>query len=243
VIDLSRANVSLADESLNVEINARIDRAMIRELPRGYLGASAVGDECLRKVQYAWWSKPLLPARVRSIFDRGRYFEAYTRQRLVDVGFIFASKEALEFTALNGDLQGHADGVILRAPSLPGAYLPTPCVWEAKALNAKNFRAIVRDGFVRTFPRYSVQVCFYQKFLNKLNPALISVVNADTCETLHFALPYDARLAETWTERAAEIIAATRRGELLPRAYDSPEDWRCGYCEHHWKCWGNAARS
>jgi hypothetical protein len=92
VIDLSRANISLADEPLNVEINARIDRVMIRELPRGYLGASAVGDECMRKTQYAWWSKPLLPARVRSIFDRGHYFEAYTRQRLVDVGFIFARR-------------------------------------------------------------------------------------------------------------------------------------------------------
>jgi hypothetical protein len=243
VIDLSRANVTLVDEPVNVEINARIDRAMVRELPRSYLGASAVGDECMRKTQYAWWSKPLLPARVRSIFDRGHYFEAHTRQRLVDVGFVFAPKEALEFSALGGVLQGHADGVVIAGQHLPGVYLPTPCVWEHKALNNKNFRAVLRDGFARTFPRYAAQVALYQKFLNKTNPALISVVNADTCETLHFALPYDARLAETWTERAAEIIAATRRGELLSRAYDSPEDWRCGYYEHHWKCWGNAARS
>jgi hypothetical protein len=243
VIDLSRVNINLADEPLNIEINARIERTMIRELPRGYLGASAVGHECMRQTQYAWWSKPLLPARVRSIFDRGHYFEVYTRQRLVNAGFVFAPPETLAFTALNGDLQGHADGVIIAGPHLPGAYLPTPCVWEHKALNAKNFRAVARDGFARTFPRYAVQVALYQRFLDKLNPASVSIVNSDTCETLYFVLPYDARLAETWIERATEIIAATRRGELLPRAYDSPEDWHCGVCEHRRKCWGDAART
>jgi hypothetical protein len=241
VPDLSRVIISLADEPLNVEVNARIERAMVRELPRGYLGASAVGHECMRQTQYAWWSKPRLPARVRSIFDRGHYFEAYTRQRLIDVGFVFAPKATWEFIALNGDLQGHADGVLVRAPHLPGVYLPTPCVWEHKAINSKNFRALVRDGFARTFSRYGVQVALYQRFLDKSNPALISVVNADTCETLHFTLPYDARLAETWVERAAGIIAATRRGELLDRFTTDPDDWRCGLCEFKSRCWGNAA--
>ena len=203
------------------------------------LARAILGHECLRQTQFDQWCRPLLPARVRSIFDRGHYFEAYTRQRLIDVGFVFAPKATWEFIALNGDLQGHADGVLVRAPHLPRVYLPTPCVWEHKAINSKNFRAVVRDGFPRTFPRYGVQVALYQRFLDKPNPALISVVNADTCETLHFTLPYDARLAETWVERAAGIIAATRRGELLPRAYDSPEDWRCKICEFtHARCWG-----
>jgi hypothetical protein len=148
VIDLSRVNINLADEPLNIEINARIERTMIRELPRGYLGASAVGHECMRQTQYAWWSKPLLPARVRSIFDRGHYFEVYTRQRLVNAGFVFAPPETLAFTALNGDLQGHADGVIIAGPHLPGAYLPTPCVWEHKALTLKTFAQLRATGLL-----------------------------------------------------------------------------------------------
>ena len=28
------------------------------------------------------------------------------------------------------------------------------------------------------------------------------------------------------------IIEATRAGELLPRAYDDPQDWRCRMCSH-----------
>jgi hypothetical protein len=126
---------------------------------------------------------------------------------------------------------------------MPGTYFPVPAVWEHKAVNSKNFRAIMRDGFERTFPRYCAQICVYQKFLNKLNPALVSVVNADDCTLVHFSLPYDAALAELWTERAIEIIAVTRRGELLPRAYDSPDDWRCRMCSHRERCWGGAFAS
>ena len=37
--DLSRVNINLADEPLNVAINARIERALPTELPRRYLGA------------------------------------------------------------------------------------------------------------------------------------------------------------------------------------------------------------
>ena len=128
---------------------------------------------------------------------------------------------------------------------MPGAYLATPCVWEHKGLNNKNFRAVARDGLERTFPRYAAQIWLYQKYLNKLNPALFTCVNSDTCEQLNFSFPYNPALADLWAERAADINAATRRGELLPRAYNSPEDWRCKICSHHTRCWGggNAASS
>jgi hypothetical protein len=244
VPDLSRVNINLADEPLSVAINERVERTATVDLPRSYLGASAL-HECLRQTQFAWWSKPLLRARVRSIFARGHFFEARTREALVAAGFVFAPQNICEFIALDGHFQGHLDGIVVAAPAMPGAYLAVPCVWEHKAVNAKNFRAIARDGFARTFPRYAIQVALYQHFLGKTNPALISVANADDCALMHFTLPFDARLAELWIERAAEIIAMTRRGELLPRAYGSSEDWRCKICEHRARCWGggNAARS
>jgi hypothetical protein len=143
VPDLSRVNINLADEPLNVAINERLERAPKTDLPRYYLGASSL-RECLRQTQYAWWCKPLLPARTRSILARGHYFEKHTRERLVADGYAFAPSEALEFTALDGLFQGHADGVIISAPATPGAYLATPCVWEHKGLNNKNFRAVAR---------------------------------------------------------------------------------------------------
>ena len=68
MLDLNRASLSL--EPVNVAINDAIERAATRkaELPRPYLGASIVGAECLRKVQFDWWCHPTLSARVRDIF-------------------------------------------------------------------------------------------------------------------------------------------------------------------------------
>jgi hypothetical protein len=181
----------LQSTPLNVELNARIERAVAAAsaLPRQYLGASILGHECARQVQFDWWCLPELPARVRLIFDRGHFFETLIRAQLAQAGFVFAPDAALEFTALDGCLRGHADGVIIAGPKIPGVYLPTPCVWEAKAVNAKNFRAVARNGFAETFPRYAIQVALYERFLDKTNPAVVTCVNADTCEVLHLALP------------------------------------------------------
>jgi hypothetical protein len=230
----------LATLPLNIELNARVERAAAAaiRLPRMYLGASIAGDECARAIQYAWWTVPDLPARVKLIFDRGHALEALAHAQLIQAGFAFAPKEALEFSAVDGFLQGHADGVIVSGPAMPGVLLAFPCVWEAKCLNAKNWRAVVKDGLAKVFPKYATQVALYQHFLNKPNPALITCVNADTCEVLHFTLPFDAQRARATVERVEAIVAATRNGELLPRFTNNSKDWRCGICPHRRKCWG-----
>jgi hypothetical protein len=242
VIDFNDADEHdrLQREPLNVQINTAVERATAAaaKLVRAYLGASIVGHECSRQIQYDWWCIPTLPARVRLLFDRGHAFEALIRAQLLQAGFLFAPPEALKFEALDGHLQGHADGIITSGPSLPGVYFVWPAIWECKALNAKNFRAVARNGFTATFPRYATQVALYQHFLNKPNPALVSCVNANTCEVLHLALPFSAERARQAIERASEVIAATRAGELLPRFTNNPDDWRCGICPHTARCWG-----
>src|SRR5262245_17698976 len=175
VLNLNRANLSI--EPINEAINAAIERvaSTTAELPRPYLGASIVGHECLRRVQFDWWCKPELPARTREIFGRGHYFEERTRQHLIAAGFKFAPPEALAFSAADGALRGHADGIIIHAPDLPGAYLIYPFLWEHKAVNAKNWRAVERDGLEKPFPQYATQVALYQAYLDITNPALFTV--------------------------------------------------------------------
>jgi hypothetical protein len=237
VMDFNRADLSVAP--VNVAINDAIERAVAdtAELPRPYLGASIVGDDCLRKAQFDWWCKPVLAARTREVFARGHYFEARVRAHLMAVGFKFAPPEALAFAAADGDLRGHADGVIIAGPALPGAYLNYPFVWECKALNAKNWRALERDGLEKVFPRYAVQVGLYQAYLDLTNPALFSAVNSDSCELLHLCVPFNAERVQAWSDRAVAIIRATRAGELLPRGYDDPKDWHCRMCAHVERCW------
>jgi hypothetical protein len=236
MLNLNRANLSL--DPLNAAINARIEHTSLakhaNDVPRDYLGASLIGETCLRKIQLEWQTSATFSARVRSIFARGHYFEIESRQQLLEAGFVFAPVEALGFIVAEGLIAGHADGIITCVPA--DVDLATPTVWEHKALNAKNFYAVERDGLAKVFPRYVAQVALYQNFLAVTNPALVSVVNADTCERLHFTVEFDARLAQEAIDRAVDVIKATRVGELLPRLDPELKDFRCVMCAHLERC-------
>ena len=57
MLNLNRANLSL--EPINTAINSALERIATpaTERPREqYLGASILGHECLRRIQYEWWS-------------------------------------------------------------------------------------------------------------------------------------------------------------------------------------------
>jgi hypothetical protein len=243
LLDLNSADISTSPVS--VAINDMIERAAVEtaELPRPYLGASIVGNVCLRKVQYDWWCTPTHSARIKEIFKRGHYFEERSRQMLINAGFKFAPPESLAFSTLDGNLRGHSDGVIIAGPNNLQTYLIYPLLWEHKAVNSKNWRAIERDGLEKAFPQYAVQIALYQKYLDVTNPALFTALNADTCEWLHLLVRFDAVRAQEWTDRATSIIEATRAGELLPRFTDDASDWRCKMCGHRQRCWGPDGRS
>jgi hypothetical protein len=237
-VDFNRTIRSAAP--INTAINDLIEAAAARTPEtnvRQYLGASSIGSECLRRVQYDWMVDSEHSLRTRDIFHRGHVFEKLSKQHLINAGFRFAPDDVLSFSAVGGLLRGHADGIIIAGPALSGAYLPFPCVWEHKCLGTKGWRAIERDGLEKAYPQYHAQVLLYQAYLDVTNPALFTIVNADTCERLHLLVPFNAERAQAWSDRATTIIEATRAGELLPRFTTDPEDWRCRFCGHRERCW------
>jgi hypothetical protein len=175
-------------------------------------------------------------SRTRDIFARGHFFEQQTREHFERAGFVFTDRDRLEFEALDGWLRGHADGIFLSGPEIPGvAY---PCLWECKAINAKGWRSLDRDGLAKQYPQYAAQVWLYQKYLGvDSNPAIFTATNADTCDRVHILIPFDAYQAEVSAERATMIIGATKAGELLPRMTDDQNNWRCRLCGHKERCW------
>jgi hypothetical protein len=234
-LDFNRSNLS--DRPINQLINELIERTEPpSENYRQYLGASAIGSECLRKIQFDWMCDPVFPARVKDIFARGHFFEDVSRQHLIAAGFKFAPPERLEFKAADGLFRGHADGIIIAGPQLPA--LRYPCLWEAKCLKAKGYKAVERDGLVGLYTSYAGQVAIYQAYLDVTeNPALFTVINADDCSRLHFLVPFDAQQAQTMSDRTVTVIEATKAGELLPRVTENSSDWRCKMCSHRERCW------
>jgi hypothetical protein len=244
VVDLSDADKreALASDPFSVAINEAIDRAATAEPrpTRGYLGASAIGGDCDRRIQFDWLCGQIVDAKQARIFARGHFFEAALRTQLVAAGFHFAPDPALAFIALGGRLQGHVDGIIIGAPAMPGTYFPIPRIWECKAVKNDSWTRCARDGLAKTFPAYLVQVLLYQRFLKEPNPALFSVVNANDCRALHIPVPYDEELAEKAIRRAEFIIAAAEKGTLLNRGHPTPDSWQCRRsCGHRERCWSN----
>ena len=235
MLDFNRAHQS--ETPLSFAINELIAQAEPPEANvRQYVGASAIGGECLRQIQFDWLCDSVHPTRLRDIFARGHFFEEVSRQHLLRAGFRFAPAERLRFRAVQGLLRGHADGILLEGPPLPD--VGYPCIWEHKCLGGKGWRALERDGLEKAYPRYAAQVWLYQAYLNCTeHPALFSATNADTCERLHLLLPFNAELAQAMSDRAVTVIEATRAGELLPRITDDANDWRCKMCGHRERCW------
>jgi len=235
MLDFNRVNVLAT--ALSVAINQLIEAA---EPPdeniRRYLGASSVGHECLRRIQYDWMCDAEHPTRLRDIFARGHFFEEVSRQHLIRAGFRFAPPEQLGFAAAAGLFRGHSDGILIDGPTLPG--MGFPCVWEHKCLGAKGWREIEHAGLEKARPGYAAQVRLYQAYLCVTeHPALFTATNADTCERLHLLLPFDAARAQEASDRAVAVIQATQAGELLPRLTDDVDDWRCKLCGHRGRCW------
>lgn len=242
MLDFNRENLAAAD--INASINALMDAAALAEQKedrRTYLGASGIGSECLRKVQYDWQVDSTHPARTKRIFSRGHMFEEITVKALAGAGFrMERGTKATGFSAASDTFKGHADGIILDGPVVPG--LRYKCLWEHKALGASGWRKLEKDGLRKAYPQYFDQCQLYMAYLGlDENPALFTAVNSDTCHVLHLLVPFDGEAAQAASDRAVSVIKATQAGELLPRITDKgPTDWRCKMCSHSERCWATA---
>jgi hypothetical protein len=106
-----------------------------------------------------------------------------------------------------------------------------------KWIGTKGWRAIDRDGLAGLYTIHAAQVAIYQAYLDRTNAALFSVVNANTCERLHFRVPFEAQFAQATSDGAVTVIEATSGREQLPPITEDPEDWRSKICSHREHCW------
>lgn len=227
---------------LNDAINAAMDQAALDEAKfeerRNYLGASSIGSECLRKVQFDWQRDSVHPARTKRIFNRGHASEDKIAKALTSAGFfIQRNTENTKFSACDEMFKGHCDGIILSGPAIES--LRFPCLWEHKCLGSSGWKKIEKYGLRVAYPHYFDQVQLYMAYLElDANPALFTAENADNCHLQALAVPFDAEAAQAASDRAVLVINATQAGELLPRITDKgPTDWRCKMCSHSEFCW------
>ena len=224
-------------------IDAGLQCARARQAVRRYLGASRLGVACERALQYEYAQAPVdagreVPGRILRIFERGHVNEDCMVGWLRDAGFDLrthkADGEQFGFSAADGRLQGHIDGVFVGGPE-GFAY---PALWENKCLGSKSWRDLEKNRLAVSKPVYAAQVALYQAYLElHENPAIFTAVNADTMEIYAELVPFDAALAQRMSDRAVKVITATEAGDLLPRTFNDPTHFECKFCAWQDRCW------
>ena len=266
MLDLnSGSNAHTGPQSLCDRINAVIDAALIerrkQEPIRHYLGASQIGEPCLRKLCYSYARTPVdegraLTARSIRIFDTGHagedaialemgaddvpqtdFFRASAARWFSDAGFRLVTRdkdgEQFGFKAIEGRFAGHMDGTITKGPV---DEIPYPVGWEHKALNVKNWNKIKKHGVKESSPLYYGQMQIYMAYM-ELHAFLFTATNKNTQELNHELVPYDARAAQMLSDKAVSVILSVEAGELLPRMTDNSDFYLCKWCDWRKRCW------
>lgn len=225
-------------------IHQAIDASMHKdEKRRTYLGASAIGGPCERRIQYEFLGTPFddgwrQDPRTLRIFQRGHVFESMAATWMVDAGFRLTQTgkdgRPIGFSVASGAYGGHVDRVCTAGPLNDLAY---PFVVEFKALGSKGWSAISKRGLIKASPQYADQISQYQSYLDLTNPALFFAVNADTMEMHLEMVPFDQARAQAASDRAVSIIKDSRAGAMRPRCTDDEGFYLCKGCAFRIRCW------
>lgn len=212
---------------------------------RAYIGASSLGDECSRRIQYRYLDAPIdpdkkFPPKTLRIFSLGHILEDEMVKLLRQAGFDLRVQDSkgkqFGFSIADGQIAGHIDGVICGGPNI----INYPCLWENKTANDKKFNEFVRMGVSRANPTYAAQIAIYQAYMDLTeNPALFTVMNKNTSEIYYELVPFDAELAQRISDKAANILTASKANDILPRVAQSPDYFACRMCEFQKTCWSD----
>jgi len=227
---------------INELVDSKIKEARKLEPKRSYLGASMLGDECLRKLQYMYQQREQdFIAQTLRTFDIGHNLEDLVAQWMRTAGFYLVTKnengEQIGFSTAGGRIQGHVDGIIEKSPV---EEIKTPCIWECKTLNDASWKDTKKRGVFISKPIYYAQVQLYMAYINQEDPieaTLFTALNKNTSELYFELIPFDPEIAQQTSDKAVKILNAEEHGEELPRVATDPNFFMCKMCNFYDLCW------
>lgn len=248
---LAASNVNYFSQGVNDILDMHLEPKQ-REAPQGdYLEASKLGVVCSRALQYEYTHTPRdiwSSGKLLRIFEIDYAIEKMTLNWLRLIGFEIATHqengEPLGFSTADGQIQGHVDGVIYNFCSRSGfEELSMPAIWECKAIDETFWHEIVEKGVKLYKPIYAVKIAIYQAYMEEKipgiskNPAVFTTVNKASADIHHELVPFDAALAQAASDKAVNILRATKAGETLPRISADRKNLECRFCDWKYHCW------
>jgi hypothetical protein len=236
-------NLSLAHRTLIAKkIADAIDAHTVtnnREPFRSHLGASVVGNECLRYQWYhfRWFRADNPDAQRTRIFTAGHAFEPRIRSDMRAIGCTFLDTVDVDTKQISvSDIEGHfggsCDGVFI-APQF-GLIVPT--LLEGKTeKHGSAFQALYKKGVAGSHAAHFIQNSIYGYKLG-IKYCLYVNENKNTSERYYEMVELDWERAREYIERAFTVIRATEPPE---RVSNKREFYLCQMCSMVDICHGN----
>jgi hypothetical protein len=228
-------------KTINDQLDAKLLEQRKNQEKRNYLGASMLGDECVRKIQLQYMQHDSdFSAQTLRTFAIGHALEPLVAEWLRIAGFDLRTHdendEQFGFSNADGKIAGHCDGIIFAGPDC----CKYPCLWECKTMNNKSWNDTAKRGVLVAKSIYYIQIQLYMAYLSlDENPCLFTALNKDTSELYHELIAFDAECAKRYSDRAVQIIKATENNELLPCVSNDPSFYKCKMCSLRNECWRN----
>ena len=195
-------------------------------IPRDYIGASSIGDDCWRKIWYelkgAKRDKPT--NKIQRTWDLGKLVELFVIGLLKKSGVEFVDYQV---EGTDKDLpyfKGHFDG-----------FMVTPYgLLEVKSAKDSSFRQFVKHGLKRWSPPYYAQIQAYMGMFG-VDRGYIIVFNKDTSEFHDELVEFDPDVYDQLKTKARLIYEAP----IEPgRVNNNPMWFQCKMCSYRTICHG-----
>jgi len=236
---LLKDNGSCFKRKLQAVLPTLVDAYISEANPRGYLGASSIGESCVRKLWYKFRfakKEQIDDARLIRLFNRGHLEEARFIALLqminVKVHYQDADLKQYSFSKLGDHFRGRCDGVAENIPDCPNETV----LLEFKTASEKNFADLQKKGVKVSQPKYYSQIQAYLGAIG-LDKCLFCSVNKNNDELYFEIVDKDIEHYKYLLDKAENVIFNTI---LPPKINESPAWYICKWCEYNDICHLNA---
>lgn len=203
--------------------------------PRGHLGASQIGKDCIRRVWYDFRlaSQGAFSGRMLRLFRHGYTYEPIFIEDLRKIGYTVITKNRktgkdISFKDLDGHFVGTVDGMAREKDSIEWFLL------EFKTHSEKSFNKLKKSGVLKSKPEHFAQMQVYMHFMT-VKKGLYLAVNKNTDELYEKWINYDEEAALKLIERAEMVIQSSMPP---PKLSLTPDGFVCKFCPHKDVCHG-----
>lgn len=227
-------------------VDAALEERARRDKQRPYLGMSAIGQPCARKLWYGFrWSKaPEFDAATLKRFEDGHRGEDMQAERLrlvpsIDLATIDPTTgQQFAYVDHGGHFRGHSDGIISGLVQAPRK----PHIWEHKQTDDKKQAKLEKlkaelgekAALAKWDETYHAQAILYMAY-SGLERHYLTCASAGGRRTVSVRTEADNDEAARLRQKALDIIRAE---EPPPRLSEKPEYYICKWCEFSDICHG-----